>query len=241
MELVALLRILWRRRVYVALGLVLALAVGFAASRGETRQLGIASTRVVIDTVDSQLVDAEPVGADTLAWRAALLGDLMGSDAGRPRIAYSMGIPEKDLAVVAPHLNEPPKNTPAARRAAEAGAITTQPYVVAIQADGPLPIIDIDATAPTPGDAARLATAATDAIRAVASAHEDTAETLAFVVDDAGAMKTKAITNGPRRGLAAALAIVFFAMWCAGVIVVSHLTGRRATGAAPFAGLRSVA
>ena len=63
MELVALLRILWRRRVYVALGLVLALAVGFAASRGETRQLGIASTRVVIDTVDSQLVDAEPVGA----------------------------------------------------------------------------------------------------------------------------------------------------------------------------------
>ena len=74
----------------------------------------------------------------------------MGSDAGRPRIAYSMGIPEKDLAVVAPHLNEPPKNTPAARRAAEAGAITTQPYVVAIQADGPLPIIDIDATAPTP-------------------------------------------------------------------------------------------
>jgi len=148
MELVALLRILWRRRVYVALGLVLALAVGFAASRGETRQLGIASTRVVIDTVDSQLVDAEPVGADTLAWRAALLGDLMGSDAGRPRIAYSMGIPEKDLAVVAPHLNEPPKNTPAARRAAEAGAITTQPYVVAIQADGPLPIIDIDATAP---------------------------------------------------------------------------------------------
>ncbi len=54
-------------------------------------------------------------------------------------------------------------------------------------------------------------------------------------------MKTKAITNGPRRGLAAALAIVFFAMWCAGVIVVSHLAGRRATGAARFAGLRSVA
>jgi len=143
--------------------------------------------------------------------------------------------------VVAPHLNEPPKNTPAARRAAEAGAITTQPYVVAIQADGPLPIIDIDATAPTPGDAARLATAATDAIRGVAAAHEDTADTLAFVVDDAGAMKTKAITNGPRRGLAAALAIVFFAMWCAGVIVVSHLAARRATGAARFAGLRSVA
>lgn len=239
MELVALLRILWRRRVYVLAGLVLALAIGFAASRGPSTQLGIASTRVVLDTVDSQLVDAEPVGADTLAWRAALLGDLMGSDAGRPRIAYAMGIPERDLAVVAPHLNEPPKNTPLARRASEAAAVTTQPYVVAIQADGPLPIIDVDATAPSRGDAARLATAATDAIRQIAAAHRDTAELLAFVVDDAGAMKTKAITNGPRRGLAAGLALVFLALWCAGVIVVSHLAARRRSDVARWPGART--
>jgi hypothetical protein len=238
MEFVALLRILWRRRVYVAAGLVLALAIAFAASRGQSTQLGIASTRVVIDTVDSQLVDAEPVGADTLAWRAALLGDLMGSDAGRPRIASAMGIPERDLAVVGPHLNEPPRNTPLARRASEAAAITTEPYVVAIQADDPLPIIDIDATAPSRRDAARLATAAKDAIREMAAAHPDTADLLAFVVDDAGAMKTKAITNGPRRGLAAALALLFLAVWCTGVIVVSHVAGRRPPGVARWPGVR---
>ena len=225
MEVVALLRVLWRRRRAVLAGLVVALCIGVVASRGASTTVGVASKRVVLDTVDSQLVEAEPVGADTLAWRAALLADLMGSDAGRPRIAHTLGVSEHDVAVVAPYLNEPAKNTPLSRRATEAAAVTEEPYVVAIQAAEPLPIIRIDSTAPSRADAVRLARAAADAVKAAAAAHADTPDLLGFVVEDVGPVRAKTITDGPRRVIAGVLALVLFAGWCIGLLVFSAVSG----------------
>lgn len=239
MELVALLRVLWRLRRPVLIGLAVAVCVGFLASRGATSTVGVASKRVVLDTVDSQLVDAEPVGADTLAWRAALLADLMAGDAGRPRIARALGTPERDIAVVAPYLNAPAKDTPLSRRAAEAGAVTSEPYVVAIQAAEPLPIIRIDTTAPSRVDAVRLAQAAGAALKAAAAAHVDTPELLGFVVEDVGPVRGRTIADGPRRVMAGVLALVLFGLWCVGLLVVSAVSDARRRVPAPRrAGLR---
>jgi hypothetical protein len=227
MELVALLRALWRRRRLAAVGLGVAVCIAFLASRGETTTVGVASKRVVLDTVNSQLVDAEPVGADTLAWRAALLADLMGGDAGGPRIADQLGVPERDIAIFAPYLNEPAKATPLSDRATEAAATTTEPYVVAIQAAEPLPIIRIDATAPDGDEAIRLAEAAADALKAASAAHVDTADLLAFVVEDVGPVRARTITEGPRRIVAGVLALMFFTLWCIGVVVYGAMSVRR--------------
>jgi hypothetical protein len=233
MELVALLRVLWHRRRPVLAGLAVALCVGVLASRGATTTVGVASGRVVLDTVDSQLVDAEPVGADTLAWRAALLADLMGGDAGRPRIARALGAPERDIAVVAPYLNAPAKDTPLSRRATDAAAVTPEPYVVAIQAAEPLPIIRIDATAPSRDQAVRLARAAGDALKEAAAAHVDSPDLLGFVVEDVGPVRARTITEGPRRVMAGVLALLLFALWCIGLLVFSAMSDARRRLPAP--------
>ena len=165
MELIALLHVLVRHRLLVALGAVAALAAGFLVTRAPSAHYGFATARVVLDTPDSQLVDAQPVGADTLPMRAALLADLMAGSSLKPKLARALGVPEQDLAVRAPHLSTPPVALPLAVRALEAAAPTTEPYVLGMQAVGPLPIIAIDARGPRKADAERLAAAATKSFR----------------------------------------------------------------------------
>lgn len=227
MEFVALLRALWSRPLQVALGAVVAIGVGFLAAQGTSAPLGVASTRVVLDTVNSQLVEAKPVGADSLGRRAALLADLTGTDAGRPRIARAMRLPEHDVVIVASYLNAPARNTPLSSHAADAAAVTTEPYVVALRAIGPLPIIAIDVSAPTEARAKRLAEATVVALRQVASAHPDTPELLGFVVDSVGPVRANEIVSGGRRLTAAAAALVVFAIWCCGVLLIVRLRAPR--------------
>ena len=87
MELLPILRLIWRRRILLGAGLVvsLALALGSAARRQSSSAL--AWTRVNLDTPKSQLVNSAPGGADTLPWRASLLIHLMATDATQRRLA----------------------------------------------------------------------------------------------------------------------------------------------------------
>jgi hypothetical protein len=228
MEIVALLRVLWRLRIAVAVGMVVAIGAALVTWRGGVTTLGVATTRVVLDTPESQLVDPKPVGADTLAWRSALLAELMESDAGRPRIAAAMGQPADRIAIVAPYLSIPAKPSPLAESALAAAAATPEPYVVAVQAPGPLPIISIDATAPSGAEAKRLATAASDALKAAADVYHGNPEELQeFVVDSVGPVRAEEVHDGPRRVATVAVAFVVFALWCAGVLVWSGLMRAR--------------
>ena len=89
MEFLHLLRRLWRRRILLGAGVLVAAAT-LVASGGTspvTAQGGLASTSVALDTPRSQLVAAAPVGADTLAWRASLLAHLMATNASRMELA----------------------------------------------------------------------------------------------------------------------------------------------------------
>lgn len=227
MELVALLRLLWRNRLVVAAGVVVAMGVGFLFSKGATTRLGVASTRVVLDTPASQLIDVEPSGADTLGWRAALLADLMGGDAGRPRIAAAMRVPADKIAVVAPYLSTPVKVTPLSVRALEAAAVTPERYVVAIQDPDTLPIISIDTSAPSREEAARLATAASDALKQAADAYPSSPDLQDFVIDSVGPVRAREIADGPGKAMAAAVALVIVGLWCAGILLGSGLMRAR--------------
>jgi hypothetical protein len=226
MEFVTLLRILWRYRIAVAIGWIVAVLLGLAFLRGPTSHFGVASMRVVLDTPDSQTVDVDPDGASTLDWRADLAADLVGTDRARQRIAQQMGIAVDDLAVVAPFMSVPIVATPLPKTALETAATVPQPYQLAIQAALPLPIILIDARAPSAQRAAQLASTAADALKAE-FAVESTPETQKFVVEDVGPARSREIVNSPRRMMAAAVVFIAFVMWCTSITLFAGLSRAR--------------
>lgn len=224
MELVALLRLLWRHRVVVAVGAVVALAAGFAATRGESTVVGVASVRLVLDTPRSELLDANPVGMATLEWRADLLGDAGGADDVRDRVATAMGIPPGELVMTAPARLVPTIAVPLPEHALDAAAAVPNHYQLAIQAASGLPIVGIDARAPSREAAARLATAAVHALQARATEDAASNDTQGFSVEPVGAVKARAIVEKPRKVMAAAVAVVLFGLWCTGVTFVTGVS-----------------
>jgi hypothetical protein len=240
LEILAFLRALWRRRLLVAVGAAVAIALAVILSGGDSSRLGTASARVVLDTPDSQLVHAEPPGADSLGWRAAVLADLAATRPLKTQIARELRIPLDRLAVVAPQRAEPSVATPLARSAAEAAAITPEPYVVAIRSRDPLPIISIDASAPSRSGAAKLAAAAETALVAASRTPADAYDVQEFLVERVGPIRTDEVVNAPRRVVGLVAAAVVFGLWCLAVMVATSAAGRRRSpGRMRLAGISS--
>ena len=160
MGLHATLRTFRRHWILLGTGVLLALALFIKVGMGGGPARGLATTQVLLDTPDQQLVDRASAGVETLGWRAAVLSQMMGSQPAERRIAGGVPVPPDQLAVVAPELNLPsvPASLPFA--AAAAAAATPEPYVLTIRSDGILPLVDIRAQAPDRSQAARLAEAA---------------------------------------------------------------------------------
>jgi hypothetical protein len=242
MELVALLRVLWRHKLVVAAGGLLAIGLAVMLANKPTTRFGAASSKVLIDTPTSQLVDADPVGAPTLAWRAALLAELMGTDAIRVRIAREMGVAPQSLVITAPSQAVAPIPLPLPVKALDAAAASAarKPLQLSIDELRQLPIVRIDARAPSRRTAARLVTVAStvlaDAVRApAASATVHPVDLQDLVAHELGPVRSRAIVNGPRRVMAAGMAIAVFVLWCSGVMLISGLARarRRARGVPP--------
>lgn len=226
MELVALFRMLWRFRAAVVVGGLLSLMLGFMAVRGTPSRLGVASLRVAVDTPSSETVAADPPGASSLAWRAALSADLMATATIRQRIAKQMNVDSEKLAVTAPSLSIPMVPTPLPVAASKAAGTVAEPYQLAIQSVSDLPIVEIDARAPTRATAAMLARVASDELKAE-FAVTGTHGTEKFVVNSVGPVRSRAIVSGPRKVMAVAIAFVVFTLWCLAITLVAALAGRR--------------
>jgi len=225
MELVAVLRALWRFRLLVVVGCVVAGGLGYMATQGATTYQGVASTRVMLDTPTSQTLEANSLFGPSLEWRAALVGDLMASDAARDRVARGMGIPADQLYIHAPYMSVAPVAAQLPRHALEVGSASSEPYELAIQSVAKLPIITIDARAPTRAKAARLATRGAEAVKA--KADEPTVPGGKFVVEKISPVRTREISSGPRKAIAAAVAIGVLALWCAAITLFAGLRDRR--------------
>src|SRR3954462_13126015 len=150
MELVPVVRLLWRRRLPLAAGLLVAAVLAFVGGRTSAPSSGVASTRVSLDTPQAMLVDTTPAGGPTpaggttLAWRAALLAHLVAGDAERRAVAARLGIPVDQLAVVDPELAVPGVPSSIPKSVSEA-LVTPAPYVLsAALPNGGLPIISIE-------------------------------------------------------------------------------------------------
>jgi hypothetical protein len=227
MELLAIWRLLWRRRAAVAVGAVVAIALGVLIGKAQQPSYSsVATTRVVLDTHKSQTVDVAPEGADSLQWRTALLADVMMGPSMRSAIARDAGIEEESLKVIEPLMAIAELETPLALNAiAAAGA--PEPYVVTYEADPDLPFLMIYAAAPDKGSAVRLAEAATHAAESAGVAHGS--KTLqGFSIEQTAGITAKETVSGGKRIIGVAAFLFVFGAWCAAVALLPGIvTGAR--------------
>lgn len=107
MELIGALRMLRRRRVLVALGVLAAVAAGLAVERrldsgaAAAQEPMVAETRLFVDTPTPLAVDVE-ADTETIGAHAALLADLMAAEPQVRAIARGAGVAVGDLAVLRP-------------------------------------------------------------------------------------------------------------------------------------------
>jgi PST family polysaccharide transporter len=233
MEIIAILRVLWARRVLLVLGLLVACALGFKLGAGATPSSGFAWTRVLLDTPKSQLIDRAPRGLETLQWRAGLLASLLASDDIERRIARDTGIPREQLGVVDLSLTTPTVLASMPKAAAEAAAVTYEPYVLTVAPDESLPVVNLHAVGPHRAQAARLLTAAAKELEAEAPyAQGPTLQGLVF--NSAAPVRSREVPGSPN-ALKGAAAAFLFILWV-GFLAITPGLGRlwRATAGEPW-------
>jgi hypothetical protein len=245
MEIVSILRALRRHWLLVAAGAglagLVAIVLTFHATvlppkLGSRQQTSAyATARVFIAARTQPAFDLESQLTDTLGTRAALLADLLSTDAGRAKIARAAGLDPGQVGVVTPAMKPPVLALALPVSASEAASTASEPYVLTVNADGTIPIISLGARGPDAIRAGRVVNAAAasigDLIATRSSGRPD------IVVERLGPAVTRTVVNGPRKAIAAAAAVVIFSLWCFALVVVSGLSGRgrrrRAAATAP--------
>ena len=239
MELLPLLRLIWRRRLLLGIGLVVAVALAFAIGGPPAGSSAVAWTRLALDTPTSQLVKSAPAGADTLTWRASLLVHQMNTDDVQRQLAGQLGVPPDQLMVVDPALATPeiPASLPTA--ASDAAAMTVAPYTLTVFTPSLyLPLIAIEAAAPDRAGAERLAAAASDVLESKSSLSAARYESMIktggppatlerYLVEQVAPIRTKPVSADvlPIKQIGAPLFL--FALWAAGVLLLPLMLGRR--------------
>jgi|GEM_PF-1402740 len=232
MEAVAIIRLLWRQRFLVALGLVVALSIGIATAykvgfgfppKFESRQyqVGIASAEVLVDSPSSQVADIGGGSALTdvsgLASRSRLLANLMAVSPLKEQIARRAGIDPRTLVATAPStdVTGADKVSPLDSKASGAGVnrLSVEPNEI-------LPIIGANATAATPELAARIAAAAVAELKAylnTIAAADRVPGARQLVISPLGPARSATVVEGPRRLFAFVAVLLVFGLWCAGI------------------------
>lgn len=225
-----------RRKALVALVLAVAILTGLAVSfrpglPPESRQyeVWLASGDILVDTSESQVVDAKAPDFLTLASRASLLGNLIATDPLRAAIATAAGVPANRLVVVPPANGTAagvpaPSSTPVASGAARA-ARDADANILTLSTDSTLPILRVAAQAPDAATAGRLAGATIEVLERrldAVTGRESVPAARKLVVRQLGARGPVPETRGPSPLLGL------------GVAIVVALVGLAAIGGAPI-------
>lgn len=231
METVTILRQLWRlRRVVVVIGVV-ALLTGFGVAyrisfppKLESRNynVAIATTRILVDTPSSQVVTVAPKGSDLLGVRANLIANLMVDGVVKTDIARRVNLRPSQLGAVAQSASATdPSPEPIGGRA---NLLTTS--VLTNAAGDDLPVIEIDAQAPNPAAAARLADAAVTGLRSYLdskAASERISSARRLRVTGLGSPQIREQGRGPGLLIASAAAVLVFLAGCAILLLIRSM------------------
>jgi hypothetical protein len=183
MEFLTVTKVLRRRKILLALGLLAAALLGLAVngvlpSRPTvTASAGEAIGRALLDTRLPLIATTGPQGADTIVQRSVLLATLMGSDQMRGEIAERTGVPAREVAVLPPTFAPvsvytllPDGELPQLSAVAASETAAARPFVVDLVTDSTNPIITVGAFAPDAHQAARLVQATIATLSSAAQA-----------------------------------------------------------------------
>ncbi len=234
MESVSILRALTRRPLLFGLGLALALAVGLLAAyqvsssppflTSKTTSSGFASQRVLVDTPESLVADAQAKGASAIVIRATVLADLVTSEPLQRRIARALGVAPEEVGAIASTIAVPQTESPLAKGVLEVTR-PSEPYVVSVGLEAGQPILAIQASAPDSRAAARLMAATTVALAAAGRRAAPARGPVRVERLGAPQVGTKQVGGGKKKAALAALAILV--LWCIGLVAADGVARRR--------------
>ena len=239
MDLVYILRELWLRRLWVALGLLLGCAVGLAVAYDfpsfskRSVEHGVARTQVLVDTTPSTLADT---GSDyePLITRAGVYAQLFAFDPVKRRVAADTGIPTDRIETDAPSSGQsvtaddtaPGREAGPVQRSSQIAA-EASPYRLSVDVERELPIISIFAQAPDKAAAARLADgAATGLQKYIATLSPTSAEGRSVAVRVLGDASTRTVGQGTNTQAAVLSGAAVFIVWCLLVLAFSNVSRR---------------
>lgn len=230
MELLTPLRILARRRLMVALGALLAAALGVAAS-GEVavgpfgaseRHSALATANIQIDTPRPLAVDAK-ARASIVTQQAMMLAERLTARGARAMIARQAGVPIDELAVLSSRTAIVGRSGAVARAAVDAASSLRTRFRLTVSSTSDAPIISLVAAAPDVRTATSLAAAAAPAVEMLIAAAPDRVWKRLEVEPLA---RPEAITlhaGGPKPLLGVAAALIAFVGWCWGLVVAGGM------------------
>jgi hypothetical protein len=233
MELVMLWRILALHRVALAVGAVCALVAALAGMGvlpvghgGGATETDVARARLLIDTRHS-LVDDLRARADTIGAQAALLTDLLAAETQRAQIARASRIDPGSLLVLRPQVTAPTKPSTLAERDATLNGVGR--VALTVQTSELLPIVSLEASAPSGPLAVRVVAAGTASLRSLATARAGR-PSHALRVTQLGPVRQTVVRSGGARRVVLGLVggILAFALWCGGILVLERARGWRA-------------
>lgn len=203
-------------------------------------EMATASAQVVVDTPKSSVVDLRQSTYDILPLknRATLIGTLMASQAVRADIARRAGLPTERLQVVAPRTPQQPR--PIEQSGAKKGpgdlVASTDQFRLDVQANPTVPLLNIDAQAPTAEEAQKLANAAIQGLgdfMARVAASDSTPGKQEVQLRQLGATKGTVINKGIQLQVVLVVFTIVFALACAATVLIARVRrGWQLAGAA---------
>jgi capsular polysaccharide biosynthesis protein len=255
MELVAMLRVLWRHRMLVVVAALIAVLVGLTVAyrvglppKLESRQytVGVASLTALVDTPSSQVVDlGGKTGADigTLSARASLLASLMTSSPIKDEIASRAGVAPDRLIAVSPAA-APGAGGRGDAAAAGPPAKTNDPKAIILRAkipnleSGDVPIISVTTQAPDADHARRLANESIAVLQAhlkTVAGIDKVPDARRVVVRQLGQARAATVSRGPAKIMGLVAVVVVFGFGCLAILGIFALVNgwRRAAELEP--------
>src|SRR5215218_2360460 len=240
MQLIVILRELWRHRWLVMLSGLIAVTIGVLMAykvsppiKLQTRAytVGIASTTAMLDTPSSQVVDlgdeddSVAASAGSLPGRAALLANVLTMSPLKEQIARTAGIDPRTLIAGSPAPNSAlplPSVGAISPKSRDASFLTVTTY------EG-LPILGVNVTAPDERTALRLSDGAIKVLLnhlASLAKADGVPANRRLVVKQLGQPRVAAAQHGPSRRLAAVVVVLIFGLLCMAILSVSWIRTR---------------
>jgi hypothetical protein len=247
-ELLPVLRLIWRRRLLLGVGVIAAVAilVGLGGTKSVVTNSATAVTSITLDTPKSQLVTAAPAGANTLYWRASLLAHLLATQSSTEALARQLGIRSDQVSVVDPALALPLVGTDTAQAAMKVATGVATPYVLTpYLPNSALPVISLEAAGPDAAGARRLAAAAVALLQSQApqDARRFTSQVPTnagnlrfqpFVVEQISPVQVKLVPSSSLPLKAIGGAFFFLFGWSGAVLLLPKLRRRDRPGRRPL-------